>query len=150
SGVSIDEAWIDSIGSAARRVAALESCPPLPPANDRGTTDESTRAGILAAMQMLERERFDDALDALDRLPPGSDDDIDVLLVRAVVASNRDATAEAERLCAQLLALGGHSAGAHHLMALCLEQRGDIAGAFRHERIAAYLEPTFAMPRMHL
>ncbi|HTA21595.1 MAG TPA: protein-glutamate O-methyltransferase, partial [Polyangia bacterium] len=32
----------------------------------------------------------------------------------------------------------------------CREDAGDRSAAAEHDRIAAYLDPTFAMPRLHL
>ena len=42
------------------------------------------------------------------------------------------------------------SAGAHHALALCREARGDRRGAIEQHQIAAYLDPSFAMPHLHL
>jgi len=36
------------------------------------------------------------------------------------------------------------------LLALCRESAGDRQGAIDHDRAAVYLDPGFAMPRMHL
>lgn len=35
-------------------------------------------------------------------------------------------------------------------MALCREHAGDRAGAVEHDQAAAYIDPGFAMPRLHL
>jgi chemotaxis protein methyltransferase CheR len=42
------------------------------------------------------------------------------------------------------------SAGAHYLLALCREGARDLKGAAEQDQIAAYLDPGFAMPRLHL
>jgi chemotaxis protein methyltransferase CheR len=42
------------------------------------------------------------------------------------------------------------NAGAHYLLALCRESAGDRQGALDHDRAAIYLDPGFAMPRLHL
>jgi len=77
-------------------------------------------------------------------------DDGDTLLLKAVNASHDGRLDEAEALCRTLLAGDEMSAGAHYVLALCCEGRGDAANAFEHDRIAAYLDPGFAMPRLHM
>jgi chemotaxis protein methyltransferase CheR len=42
------------------------------------------------------------------------------------------------------------NAGAHYVLALCREASGDLRAAREEDEIAAYLDPTFAMPRLHL
>jgi chemotaxis protein methyltransferase CheR len=42
------------------------------------------------------------------------------------------------------------NAGAHHLIALCREHAGDLEGALEQDRAAEYLDPDFAMPRLHV
>ena len=42
------------------------------------------------------------------------------------------------------------NAGAHYVLALCREHSGDGSAAAEHDRVAAYLDPGFAMPRLHL
>jgi chemotaxis protein methyltransferase CheR len=55
----------------------------------------------------------------------------------------------AAETCRRLLAIDELNAGAHYVLALCRENAGDRAGAIEHDRIAAHLDPTFAMPRLH-
>jgi chemotaxis protein methyltransferase CheR len=42
------------------------------------------------------------------------------------------------------------NAGAHYVMALCSEHEGDWRAAGGHDEIAAYLDPSFAMPHLHM
>ncbi len=77
-------------------------------------------------------------------------DDTDTLLLKAVNASHDGRLDDAEALCRALLAADEMSAGAHYVLALCREGRGQAADAFEHDRIAAYLDPGFAMPRLHM
>lgn len=79
----------------------------------------------------------------------GRDDD-DTLLLKAINASHDGKLDEAEALCRTLLASDDMSAGAHYVLALCREGRGQADDAFEHDRIAAYLDPGFAMPRLHM
>jgi chemotaxis protein methyltransferase CheR len=83
-------------------------------------------------------------------LPRESDRDPDVLLLRAVLLIHGGRLSEGQQVCAALLELDEMNAGAHYLMALCREGSGDLGGAANHDQIAAYLDPGFAMPRLHL
>ncbi|MBV8634260.1 MAG: protein-glutamate O-methyltransferase CheR [Burkholderiaceae bacterium] len=76
--------------------------------------------------------------------------DTDALLLQAVNASHDGKLDQAEALCHALLEADDMNAGAHYVLALCREGRGDPFGASEHGRIAAYLDPGFAMPRLHL
>ena len=73
-----------------------------------------------------------------------------MILLRAVLLTHGGDLAAAERLCAEVLKIDQMSAGAHYLTALCREDAGDRAGATDHDQVAAYLDPVFAMPRLHL
>ena len=56
----------------------------------------------------------------------------------------------AEDACLRLLLIDELNAGAHYVLALCREHSGCHARAREHDRVAAYLDPAFAMPRLHL
>ena len=83
-------------------------------------------------------------------LPVDSARDPDALLLQAVGLTHGGDLAVAERVCRELLELDEMSAGAHYLMALCREDAGDPRGAAEHDQLAVYLDPGFAMPRLHL
>lgn len=85
-----------------------------------------------------------------DAAPRTEPDDGDTLLLKAINASHGGELDEAEALCRRLLADDEMSAGAHYVLALCREGRGAADDAFEHDRIAAYLDPGFAMPRLHM
>jgi chemotaxis protein methyltransferase CheR len=72
------------------------------------------------------------------------------LTLSVVLHLNQGDVNSAEQECQLLLEHGGMDASAHYLMALCREQRGDIDGAIQQDEIAAYLDPTFAMPQLHM
>jgi chemotaxis protein methyltransferase CheR len=99
---------------------------------------------------LLREERFEEALDVLGTLPLDSADDPDVLLLRAVLLTHTGLLGTAEEVCGRLLKLDELSASAHYVLALCRESAGDLSGAVKHDRIAVYLDPSFAMPRLHL
>jgi chemotaxis protein methyltransferase CheR len=76
--------------------------------------------------------------------------DPDVQLLEAVALTNRGLVPEAEQACERLLAKDELDAGAHYLEALCREHAGDRAGAIEHDQTAIYLDPSFAMPHLHV
>ncbi|MCW3834737.1 CheR family methyltransferase [Sphingomonas canadensis] len=106
--------------------------------------------GLHAAAELLAHERFDDAATVLGGLTADQARAPEALLLAAILQTHGGNIPAAERICAELLALDDFNAGAHHLLALCHENRGDPEGAARHDRIAAYIDPGFAMPRLHL
>jgi chemotaxis protein methyltransferase CheR len=101
-------------------------------------------------MELLKSERFGEALDAVHRLPREAATDPEVLLLRATLLTHSGQLAEAEQACRDLLEVDELNAGAHYLLALCREGAGDAEGAIHHDQLAAYLDPGFAMPRLHL
>jgi chemotaxis protein methyltransferase CheR len=71
-------------------------------------------------------------------------------LLNAALLTHRGQLAEAEHACRRLLEVDELSAGAHYLLALCREGAHDRSGATYHDQVAAYLDPVFAMPHLHL
>jgi chemotaxis protein methyltransferase CheR len=118
-----------------------EATSPAPP---------TARADLDAAIALFERERYDDALTALDAIEPGNEPDPERLLLRAVLLMQRGRFGEAEIACDELCHVDETRAGAHYLLALCREAAGDVAEAAQHHRRAAEIDPTFAMPVLHL
>lgn len=109
--------------------------------------DPAIRADASAAMDFVRQERFSEALDAL---PSGSASSADVQLLRAVVLANTGKLTEAEETCKVLLKSDELNAGAHYVMALCREHAGDRRSAAEHDQVAMYLDPSFAMPHLHM
>jgi chemotaxis protein methyltransferase CheR len=141
-----NEAWFDSIRQASERVAALipggipaQLREPSPPVWD-----------MAAALDLLHSERFGEALAYVRTLPPGADEDPDILLIEAMLLAHSGQLAGAEKVCLRLLQIDELNAGAHYTLALCHETTGDLAEAAEHDRVAIYLDPAFAMPRLHL
>ena len=108
------------------------------------------RLHVARAIDLLRHERFAEAQELLGTLPPDTARDPDVLLLNAVLLTHGGDLAQAERLSTALLAADELNAGAHYLMALCRENAGDLRGAAERDQIAAYIDPAFAMPRLHL
>ena len=149
--------WVSAIADSSDRVAAMAdrarrgpqepsaAAPPAPPlpafANDQDLDE---------VRDLLRQERFDDALKAISALSEQAAADPDALLLQAVVLVNQGELPRAEQLCGQLLARDELRPGAHYLMAVCQERRGDHLSAAEHDQTSIYLDETFAMPHLHL
>jgi chemotaxis protein methyltransferase CheR len=138
---SAAEPWLDSIREASARVAGLAATPWRPVAPPRD---------LAPIFELLRDERFGDALAAARALPPGDARNPDVQLLEATLLAHVQRLPAAADACRRLLAIDELNAGAHYVLALCREGAGDCAGAAEHDRVAAYLDPSFAMPRLHL
>ncbi len=143
SPLDIDGGWVDAIRGASDRIRDLAHPSPAAEVMDR----RAAPADLGPALDLLERERFAEALDALRELP---DDDDEVALLRAALLVHGGRAAEAQGLAEVLVARDARHAGARYVLALCREGAGDLSGAAVHDRAAARLDPTFAMPRLHL
>lgn len=145
--VEAESDWIAGIGRAAKRIEALAEAPvPRAPAGAAA----APRGDYGAALDLLARERFAEALDLVETFPPRALADPDILLLHATLLVHCSQLDAAERACRSLLGRDDMSAGAHHALALCREARGDRRGAIEQHQIAAYLDPSFAMPHLHL
>jgi chemotaxis protein methyltransferase CheR len=142
-----DVAWIDTIRDATERVAALV---PAPMAADIPVEPPALPWDPAPALDLLRRERFDEALDHVRAGPAALGKDPDVLLLEAALLAHSGQLAAAEDACHRLLLIDELNAGAHYLLALCREHGGQRERAGEHDRVAAYLDPSFAMPRLHL
>jgi chemotaxis protein methyltransferase CheR len=146
--------WTAPIQRASMRVEQLTSRPPGPPlpapdmASDRETN--LSLAHVDLATDLYRQERIVDALEVLGGLPTASERLPEVLILRAALLTNQGLLDEAEAMCDRIFAVGGPNAGAHYLMALIREKSGDLDGALRHDQMAAYADPTFSMPRLHM
>ncbi|MFT3767668.1 MAG: CheR family methyltransferase [Minicystis sp.] len=76
--------------------------------------------------------------------------DPEALIRRAIALVERGDLGRAEEACAEAQAADDLDPIPHYLKALCRERAGDAAGAARHAVAASYLDPTFAMPCLHL
>ena len=139
-------AWVDAIRQASERVAALV------PATEFGDSQSKPQAPsweLAPVFDLLRQERFNDALDYVDGGPPHAEHDPDVLLVKAVLLAQGGRPDAAEKVCRRLLLIDELNAGAHYVLALCREHAGERERAIEHDRLAAHLDPGFAMPRLH-
>ena len=143
------DSWVEAIRQASERVQVLTESPERSAA-PAAAPPAPQRAPLSAAFDLLRQERFGEALDQVRSLAPESARDPDVLLLHAALLAYRGRLSEAEEWCVKLLELDELNAGAHYVCALCREAAGDRKGAVDHDRAAAYLDPGFAMPRLHL
>jgi chemotaxis protein methyltransferase CheR len=140
------DAWIAAIGGSAQRVELLART--LPPAARNPMT--GPRRDFGPALDLLSRERFAEAIDLLETYPREAREDPDVILLHASLLVHSGQFDRAEKASRQLLEIDEMSAGAHHVLALCREGVGDLPGAAEQDRMAIHLDPSFAMPRLHL
>lgn len=148
AAVESADTWIDAIRRATERIETLTS-----PARRRAGSQRPVVApawDLGHALDLLREERFTEALEMMQRLPPESGRDPDVLLLSAALRTHRGQLTEAEEACQRLLDVDELNAGAHYLLALCREDASDRTRAVYHDQVAVYLDPTFAMPHLHL
>jgi len=148
--------WMAAIEGASKRIAALArggaaEAPPAPGLRSPPAVGAPGLDGAFeAAQDLLARERFVEALATLGPVTPERERDVDALLLRAVLLVSSGELRAAEAVCARVLQLDELNAEAHYVHAICREHAADLAGAADHDRYALYLDPTFAMPRLHL
>lgn len=145
--------WMEIIGAASERVGVLTRAALLatdaPPALAPPPVPAPAGGGE-AVLELLRRERYADALELLQSpAQQGMQPDEDLLLA-AVLLTQAGRLAEAEAACRRLLEADGLNNGAHYVLALCREGADDAPGAVEHHQTAAYLDPAFAMPHLHL
>lgn len=142
------DSWVETIRDAAQRIRDLVDGGPG--TSSASAVAESRAPDVARALEMLGRERYVDALELVDTLRQGTPTDPELLLLQAVLLTHGGRLGEAESACRALLMVDELNAGAHYLMALCSEGGGDPVRAAEHDRVATYLDPAFAMPRLHL
>lgn len=153
--VGSDDSWVETIRRASDHIHALTTRPAgesatLLPAGIQPTPAAAAVFEIGVAVDLIRREQFVEARAMLAALPGDYQRDADVMLLRAVLLTHGGDLVAAEELCAEVLKVNEMSAGAHYLTALCREGAGDRRGATDHDQVAAYIDPGFAMPRLHL
>jgi chemotaxis protein methyltransferase CheR len=141
-----DERWFDAIAQSAERVDALHADAPAHPPRQSPERETTQRHSQL--LELLEKEQFTAALTLLQSAAPS--DDADHALLQAVVAAQAGRFDTARELSQSLLQRDELNAGAQYVLALCHESAGDTERAIYHDQLSAYLDPGFAMPRVHL
>ncbi len=90
------------------------------------------------------------ASEGLARPALAGEDAPDVLVARAAMLLELGDFPAAEAVGRRAMALDGLLPDAHYVVGLCRERSGDPDEALRLLEAAAYLDPEFAMPRLHL
>src|SRR6266566_6559634 len=121
--VDAADGWVDAIRRASERVENLARIQDQITARANGVqTPEVQRPWDLGkALDLLKCERFADALDVLQGLPPEAALDPEVLLLRAALLTHGGRFSVAENVCHRLMEVDELNAGAHYLLALCRE-----------------------------
>ncbi|MBB5190743.1 chemotaxis protein methyltransferase CheR [Silvimonas terrae] len=145
-----ESSWVAAIEQASARIHALSCLPAPAAAQPVPAVTAPTSPNLAPVLDFLDRERFEPALTYLQALPPEYERNPDVRLLKAVLYSHSGALAQAEATCFSLLQDDELNAGAHYVLALCRESQGDLTGALEQDQLAAWLDPGFAMPRVHM
>jgi chemotaxis protein methyltransferase CheR len=146
------DTWVGAICSATERIRALAEAPIRPSLPGRSVPVSHAEPGwnLRVPLDLLRTEHFAEALDVVQALPPESAHDPDALLLHAVLLAHSGRLAPAEEVCRRLLKIDELNSGAHYVLALCREGARDQPAAASHDQVAVYLDPAFAMPRLHL
>lgn len=141
--------WLETVQRSSDRIVALtaKSAEPAPP--PLAVAQASPRLELGRALELLSQERFAEALAVLPDPAENQTKDVELALLHAALLTHCGRLPEAELACAALLSIDGLNAGAHYLRALCRELSSDSRTAIEYNQIAAYLEPSFAMPHLH-
>lgn len=103
------------------------------------------------AMELVQAGHVHEALSVVQQVYPKDDGaDRDVIALAAAILAELGRTKEAAQLCSSLLGVDDLNPSAHYLMGFCNEQNGWRATAIERYQTAIYLDPTFAMPHLHL
>jgi chemotaxis protein methyltransferase CheR len=132
-----------------RRARAAGAPPAQRPATPRAEPLSPAGETYTKALVLLGEERFADALRLIEDHRPTGEGSRDRLL-RGVLLAQSGRIDEATATARRLIDDDGLDADAHQLHAVCLEGAGAPDTAVEQYRIAAYLDPGFALPRLRL
>ena len=133
----------------AHRSVPAGRVPPGGPAPRRAVPAHGVRPRMdEQALALIREERFGAALAVVEGGLPEAPRPRDLLLYGVVLAQT-GRLAEADVVGRRLLAIDALSADGHHLLGVCHED-GEAGVAAVQYRMAAHLDPAFAMPRLRL
>jgi chemotaxis protein methyltransferase CheR len=141
--------WVDAIGGAARRVRTLTQPSPGGPARGAVVPAPDAATDWDLALELLRDEQFAAALEVAEGLAARSPNPA-ARTLRAILLIHGGDLDRGETACHRLIEDDALDSGAHYLLALCREARGDTAAAAGSYRTATYLDPGFAVARLRL
>jgi chemotaxis protein methyltransferase CheR len=150
-----DTRWMEEIESSSERILRLHTRVSRTGARHaapvkRRPAKQLSKEDNRQLFSLLSEGRYQEILALTGNLSADFQDDSDILLLRALAHLNRKELANAEAVCRTALKCDSMNASGHYVLALCREHTGDIEGAMEQDRISIYLDPTFAIPHMHL
>lgn len=148
-----DLSWVDVICRSSERIKKLDqlAAKNYPQPALRAVAEGGVSSSHFSrAQEFFVQERYDDAIQELRTRPVSEEVNSDAYLLQAILLTNRGEISEAEKICESLLNLDEFSAGAHYIKALCYEYTNNQSAAVEQNQTAVYLDPTFAMPHLHL
>lgn len=152
--IPMSTAWIEEIERSSERVRELHaghgSVSPEPAPSPDRRLGSSSSAETQRLASLFSAERYGEVIAGAEAISAEAQRDPDACLLLAVAYLNQRDVPAAEAACKLLLELDSLNSSGHYVLALCREQSQDTAGAAEHDRIAVYLDETFAMPHLHL
>ncbi|MBV8470620.1 MAG: methyltransferase domain-containing protein [Burkholderiaceae bacterium] len=146
-----DMDWFEAICGATQRVRTLGQRLRTKAGFSNTASDPTERGSAIAkAMAYFRHDQFEQALRLLGDVDPSWYRDPEIQLLRIVLLAHQGELKQAECAASTLVLPRPWMAEAHHALGLCFENSGDHASAQTRYKMAAQLDPLFAMPRMHL
>jgi chemotaxis protein methyltransferase CheR len=146
------DTWLQAVQRSSDRIRTLSDARPEQPqaAPQAVVPTLLGRNDLRQPLELLQSERYAEALSSLPEAPAAEPADPTALLLRAALLTHQGDLHPAEAACRKLLQQDELNAGAHYLLALCFERRENLLVAAEHDRTAVYLDAGFAMPHLHL
>jgi chemotaxis protein methyltransferase CheR len=137
-----------------RRPDSTVAPPPLPrtappPEPHRPVLPVTEEDAYNRAIGLLQADRFADALELITARLPGRPQPRDTLL-HGVLLVQTGRLADASMVARDLVEIDGLNADTHQLLGLCLEGEHAVDDAIAEYRLAAFLDPAFALARLRL
>jgi len=145
--LSFSTNWYDEIRKASERIEVLTTSPP--PANN-SPASPPPKQDISPALDLLRQDRFAEALDYVKSLSGNLASDRDMRVLEAMLLTQNGDVTAAREVCLDVLKADELNPAAHYVLALCHETTGSQTQAAEHYHVAIYLDPSFAMPHLHL
>lgn len=124
--------------------------PSLPKRQVKASSGTAIRDRLTRARHHFGAERFAEAWQALLEETGQVPEHGDCQLLAAIITVNLGDYQRAKRACAQFLETNGPTAGIHYLLGLSFEGENDLRSAWTEHHRATVLDPSFAMPRIHM